>query len=201
MALRRYHRATIVLVTLGVLAASCASCSSAVHLDSNGIPVGSISAKWVEESALAHLYFPGSKPFYQLDSGSNESPGSSPAYAGAILTSDATGAQIYSWYIAKLRSLGWGFVTDKGCEDIQPSCPQFGHNGHGQRETLYLAIDDPALLPGVIGKSPPAACTVYEMSYEVFPPGGLRIPAPMRWNGGNQCWWTGTRWQTPSDVP
>jgi hypothetical protein len=150
---------------------------------------------------LSSLYYPGSKPFYKLDSGSPDNSGSGPAYAGAILTSSATGAQIYAWYIHKLRSLGWRFITDNGCLDIQPSCPQFSHVGHGTRETFYLAIDNPMLLPSVIGKSPPPACTVYEMAYEVFPPGGTSVPGKLTFSGGSQCWWTGKGWRKPPDLP
>lgn len=198
MALRRYVRAAALLVAPAFLLASC---SSGAALDHNGIPTGPISGSSIAAQPLSHLYYPGSTPFYMLQSGSSEAQGSAPAYAGAILATSATGAQVYSWYLAKLRSLGWTFVTDKGCVDIQPSCPQFGHDGHGTRETFYLAIDNPALLPSVIGRSAPEACTIFEMSYEIFPPGGIRIPSPIRFDGGHQCWWTGGGWHKPSDVP
>jgi len=191
---------TCVLMTFCLLAASCGG-PPAVQLDRNGIPVGHVSADWISKQPISHLYYPNSKPFYSLNSGSDESAGSGPAYAGAILTSNATGAQIYAWYVQKLRSMGWTFITDNGCADVQVSCPQFGHDGHGQREVFLLAVDNPLLLPSVIGKRPPPACTVYEMSYEVFPPGGLRVPGPLRFRGGGQCWWTGTSWHKPSDVP
>jgi hypothetical protein len=197
MAFRWHLRTAALLLTSALLLASCSSSGK----DSNGLPNGAISAKAIAKSPLAHLYYPGSKPFYLLDAGSDEQPGSGPAYAGAILTSNATGAQIYAWYRQKLRSLGWSFVTDNGCLDIQPSCPQFGHDGHGQRETFFLAIDSPALLPSVIGRTPPPACTVYEISYEIYPPGGIRVSGRMRWNGGNQCWWTRNGWREPSDAP
>lgn len=205
--LHRYDRAAV-LVALALIAAACSHVvglsnnASAVKLNSNGLPVGAVSAQWITKQPLSHLYFPGSKPFYVLDSA-----GPNPAYAGAILTSNATGAQVYSWHIATLKARGWSFITDNGCTNIQPSCPQFGHNRHGQRESFYLAVDNPALLPSVIGKSAPAACTVYEIRYEVFPSGGLRVPAPMQWNGGNQCWWSESRsgseagWHTPTGTP
>jgi hypothetical protein len=197
MALRRHLRTTALLLTSVLLLASCSSSSG----EGNGIPSGAISAKVIADSPLSHLHYPGSKPFYLLDAGSGEQSGSAPAYAGAILTSSATGAQIYAWYKQKLKSLGWSFVTDNGCLDTQLSCPQFGHDGHGKREAFFLAIDNPALLRSVIGQTPPPACTVYEMSYEIYPPGGIRVPDQMRWNGGNQCWWTGNGWRKPSDAP
>ena len=200
MALLRHLRAPGFLLALAALAASCGG-SSAVSLDSNGIPKGAVSAQWIQQASLSHLYYPGSKPFYSINAGSPETAGSAPADAGAILTSDATGAQIYAWYVRTLRAMGWTFVTDKGCLDIQPSCPQFGHDGHGQREAFFLAIDNPALLPSVIGRSAPPACTVYEVSYQIFPPGGIRVGSPMRWDGGHQCWWTGTAWTVPPGVP
>lgn len=198
MVLRRHLDAAAVLVASAILLASC---GGRTPLDHNGIPTGSISGAWMTSQPLSQLYYPGSTPFYMLQSGSSEAQGAAPAFAGAILATSATGAQVYSWYLSRLRSLGWSFVTDKGCVDIQPSCPQFGHDGHGTRETFYLAIDDPSQLPSVLGRSAPQACTVYEMSYEIFPPGGIRVPSPMRFDGGHQCWWTGRGWQKPSDVP
>jgi hypothetical protein len=201
MEIRRNHRAAACLVALAVLLSACNSSSTTVRLDKNGIPIGPISAQWMEKQPLSHLYYPGSKPFYLIDSGSDEGPHSGPAEAGAVLTSDATGSQIYSWYITTLKSMGWSFVTDKGCLDIQPSCPQFGHNGHSNRQGVTIAIDNPSLLPSVIGKSPPPDCTVYEVRYEIFPPGGLTVPSPMQFSGGNRCWWTATGWHRPSDVP
>jgi len=203
MALRRYHRTfPLILATLlaSTLALGC-STSPAQQTDRNGIPVGPVSAQRIARQPLSHLFYPGSKPFYRLDAGSPETRGSGPAYAGAILTSSATGAQIYAWYIKTLRNAGWSFITDNGCADIQPSCPQFGHNRHGKREVLFLAIDDPLELPSVIGKKPPPACTVYEVRYQLFPPGGIRIPGRLMFDGGHHCWWTGRSWHKPADVP
>lgn len=128
-------------------------------------------------------------------------PGSPPAFAGAILTSSATGAQIYQWYFRKLKSLGWYFVTDNGCSSIQLNCPQFGHTGHGTREVFFLGVDSPQELPTVIGRMPPHACTVYEVSYEIFPSGGVRVPRPgLSFSGGRKCWWTGTQWRKRADM-
>lgn len=199
MAVRRHQTDAAILLTCLLTIYGCSS--PVARLDRNGLPVGSISAAWVQKQPLSILYYPGSRPFYMLASGSPENSDSGPAYAGAILTSSATGAQIYAWYVRKLRTLGWSFATDDGCLDIQPSCPQFGHVGHGTRETFYLAIDNPILLPSVVGKSPPPACTVYEMAYEVFPPGGISVPRKPTFNGGNECWWTGKGWRKPTDVP
>ena len=129
--------------------------------------------------------------------------GDNPAYAGAILASNATGEQIYAWYTKKLKSLGWSFATDNGCADVQITCPQFGHDGHGIRQNVTIAIDDPTELSGpggVINVNPPPACTIYEMSYNIYPPGSLRVPGEWAWNGGTQCWWTKTGWRIPTDV-
>lgn len=170
---------------------------SGPRYDRYGLPVGPISATRVEKQPLSHPYYPGSKPFYFLDSGSSDGPGSGPAYAGAILASDATGAQIYSWYIAKLKSMGWSFVTDDGCVDTQVTCPQFHHDGYGIRESFLWAIDRPTFLQFAIPKAPPPACTIYEMSYQLYPPGGVSVPGYLTWNGGDSCWWTGSGWRTP----
>ena len=46
------------------------------------------------------------------------------------------------------------------------------------REAFCLGVDSPQELPTVIGRMPPHACPVYEVSYEIFPAGGVRVPRP-----------------------
>src|SRR5260370_30235387 len=131
MAFRRnhhtHHLTAALLAAVALLtAAACGGGTGTVQLDRNGIPVGPISVHWMQRQRLAQLYYPGSKPFYQLGGGSAEKPGSAPAFAGAIVTSRAPGAQIYQVYFRKLNSLGWHFVTDNGCSSVELDCPQFG---------------------------------------------------------------------------
>lgn len=199
---RTYHltAASLAAVTL-FTATACSGGAGAVRLDRNGIPIGPISVRWMQRQRLAQLYYPRSRPFYQLGSGSAEKPGTAPAFAGAVLTSGATGAQIYQWYFRKLKALGWHFITDNGCSSVQLDCPQFGHTGHGIRQVFFLGVDSPQELPFVIGRMPPPACTVFEISYEIFPPGGLRVPRPgLSFSGGHKCWWTGTHWRKRADM-
>jgi len=200
---QRTHRltaASLAAVTL-FTATACSNGAGTVPLDRNGIPIGPISVHWMQRQPLAKLYYPGSKPFYQLGGGSDEKPGSAPAFAGAIVTSSATGAQIYQWYFRKLNALGWHFVTDNGCSSVELDCPQFGYTGHGIRQVFVLGVDSPQELPFVIGRMPPPACTVFEMRYEIFPPGGLRVPRPgLSFSGGHKCWWTGTHWRKRADM-
>jgi len=205
MAFRRHHRThrlTAVWIAAAVLftAAACSGGASTTR-GGTGIPSGPISVHWMQRQRLVRLYYPGAKPFYQLGGGSPETPGSAPAFAGAILTSGATGAQIYHWYFRKLTALGWRFITDNGCSSVELNCPQFGHVGHGIRQVFVLGVDSPQELPFVIGRMPPPACTVYEMRYEIFPPGGTRIPRPgLSFSGGRKCWWTGAHWRKRADM-
>ena len=84
---------------------------------------------------------------------------------------------------------------------MQLDCPQFGHTGHGIREVFFVGVDSPQELPFVIGRMPPHACTVYEVRYEIFGPGGLRVPRPgLSFSGGYKCWWTGTHWRKRADM-
>lgn len=206
MAFRRNHCphrliAALLAAAAMLAAAACGSGNGAARLDRNGIPEGAISVHWMLRQSLSSLYYPQSKPIYLLGAGSSENPGSSPAFAGAVLTSTSTGAQIYQWYFHKLKTLGWYFVTDNGCSSVQLDCPQFGHTGHGIREGFVIGVDSPTELPFVIGNMPPPACTVYEMSYEIYPPGGLRVPRPgLTFSGGHKCWWTGTHWRKRADM-
>ncbi len=114
----------------------------------------------------------------------------------------ATGAEIYSWYTKKLASMGWKFGNDGGCPDWAVTCPQYYHAGHGNRELFVIAIDDPTSDPfGIPPSKIPPACTVYDMSYQIFSPGGTSVNIPsMGWNGGTQCWWTKKGWRFPPDA-
>ncbi len=193
--LRHIHAQACVLTAMLFLVASCGY--SGPKYDRYGIPLGPISYHYVEKNPLSHLYYPGSKVLYLLSNGSSDGPNSGPAYAGAVLTSNATGEQIYSWYIKKLKSMGWSFASDNGCATTQVTCPQFTLV-HGSPRTIFtVAIDRPTLLRYVIPRSPPPACTVYEMSYEIDSGPGSGIRTPITWNGGNQCWWTKGGWHTP----
>lgn len=115
------------------------------------------------------------------------------ALAAMVLAATAAcggGAQIYQWYFHKLSKLGWHFITDIGCSSVQLDCPQFDRTGHGIREDFMIAVDSPAELPFVIGRMPPRACAVFEMSYQVFAPGGTQVARPgLSFSGGHQCWW------------
>ncbi|MCL4445624.1 MAG: hypothetical protein M1134_01935 [Actinobacteria bacterium] len=204
MALHRHVNAAASLLTaalaLGIVLAACGY-SGPAH-DRYGNPLGPITLKEMESNPLSHLYYPGSHVFYRDGLGSNDGANSvGPAFAGAILTSNATGAQIYSWYIKTLAKKGWYFVTDGGCPQTQVTCPQFSEKGHGIRPGFMIAIDDPTALRDVIGKSPPPACTVYEMQYQMFPPGGVSVPGALTWDGGHSCWWTNGHWSVPVGTP
>ncbi len=200
MARLRYIHATALVLALSVLAGSCASGAFNGHYDKNGVPNGYLSYSWMNKQPLSHLYYPGSKVVIHVGGGGNV--GANPALAGALLVSNATGAEIYSWYTKKLASMGWKFGNDNGCPDWAVTCPQYYHAGHGHRELFVIAIDDPTSDPfGIPPSKIPPACTVYDMSYQIFSPGGTSVNIPsMGWNGGTQCWWTKKGWRFPPDA-
>ncbi|HUC15904.1 MAG TPA: hypothetical protein VMS00_15750 [Acidimicrobiales bacterium] len=202
MAFRRHYYAATLLVAAACLLSSCST--PAGGTDKNGLPLGPISANQISHSALAHLIYPGSVPFSHIHQGTTDaSMSDGPAASGAFYTSSATGAEIYAWYRSKLASLGWTYLTDNGCNTPDVTCPQYGHDGHGNREVFYLGIVDPYRLSVSTGThAPGGACTVYDASYLIYPPGGIRAPRPqVYWSGSNACWWTPKGYSVPAGTP
>jgi hypothetical protein len=140
--------------------------------DSAGLPNGPVSYAQITAHPEAHLYYPGSRVFapfggpernYLTIDGQKHDP----AFAGAVLTSNATPAQIYLWYQLWLLKHGWrshgyvGATTWRSWEGY----------ARGTREELIVAIDYPDLLGETLGRRLPPARTVYELSYTILPAG------------------------------
>ena len=87
--------------------------------DSTGLPNGPVSYAQITAHPEARLYYPGSRVFspfggpersYMTLDGREHDP----AFAGAVLTSNATPARIYLWYQLWLLKHGWRSHADLG---------------------------------------------------------------------------------------
>ncbi len=140
--------------------------------DSAGLPNGPVSYAQVTAHPEAHLYYPGSRVFspfggpernYLTIDGREHDP----AFAGAVLTSDATPAQIYLWYQLWLLKHGWlshGYVGSTNWKSWE------GY-ARGTREEFIVAMDYPNQVGETLGRTVPPARTVYEIRYTILAAG------------------------------
>jgi len=162
--------ALAVVGLLGLRSLTTGTAQPRVTLDRAGLPTGSVSYDEINRHVEAHLYYPGSTQVSRFGSGEYHHPLSGhndAAFAGAILTSAASPAQIYLWYqlwALKRHWRSYGFIaltTQRSNEGFV----------RGTRETFIVAIDDPKILGETTGKKIPQARTVYEISYSILPNG------------------------------
>lgn len=90
----------------------------------------------------------------------------SSAFAGAILISKDSPEQIYQWYKDWLLTHGWQPAQ------VAMATGEASIEGYarGSRERFDVAMEDPELLGGVLGRHVPQdEGTVFEISYMIFP--------------------------------
>lgn len=135
--------------------------------DENGLPTNSVSYEFVSSRPEARLYYPNAKVFSefgQSEKRANFIVSPSGAYAGAVMISSDPPEKIYQWYKDWLLTHGWR--SDKhafsGLLSTQKSLEGYSR---GNRETLYIAMNDPKQLGWTLGKEVPKDKTVFEISY------------------------------------
>jgi len=156
--------------SLGLRSLRIGAAQPRVTLDRAGLPTGPVSYDEVNRHVEAHLYYPGSTQVSRFGSGEYHHPLSGhndAAFAGAILTSTASPAQIYLWYQRRALKHRWY------SHDFIPLTTQRSTEGfvRGAREIFIVAIDDPKMLGETTGRSIPQGRTVYEIRYEILPNG------------------------------
>ncbi len=156
--------------SLGLRSLRIGAAQPRATLDRAGLPTGPVSYAEVNRHVEARLYYPGSTAVSRFGSGEYHHPLSGhndAAFAGAILTSAATPAQIYLWYQR------WALKHRWRSYDFLLLSTQRSNEGfvRGTRETFVFAIDDPKILGETTGKKIPQARTVYEISYSILPNG------------------------------
>lgn len=86
------------------------------------------------------------------------------AFAGAILVTHDSPAQVYAWYQQKLLADHWKAYQLAALLSTQLSAQGYQR---GTREFYVVAIDDPKQLSGVIGAQVPTGGTVFEYTYTI----------------------------------
>lgn len=140
--------------------------------DRAGLPTSAVSYQQVTAHREAMLYYPGARVFSRfggpernyltLDGREHD-----PAFAGAVLTSPATTAQIYLWYQLWLLKHGWrsyAYISSTNWRSLE------GY-ARGKREEFIVAMDYPDLLGETLGRRLPPNRTVFEIRYTILPAG------------------------------
>ena len=141
-----------------------ADASSDVRIDRFGLPVNQpITRAELGRHAEARLDYPGSRVVKVIGSDEIAKPNDDPdpAYAGAILVTTASPAQLYAWYARWLTSRGYQQVTYYRMSD-QPSGVAW--RAPRGREQVQIAVFDPGQLYAQqhLNAVPPPGGLVYE---------------------------------------
>jgi len=133
--------------------------------DENNLPTRLISLEFISNRTEARLYYPGSKEFLVFGE-SSERAGY--ANSGVVLTSKDSPEQIYSWYREWLTNHGWQYNEKAfyGLLDTQTSLQGYTR---GDREKLYVAMNNPRNLSLALGRDVPDGVTVFEIRYFINP--------------------------------
>ena len=171
MVLRQYRYAVIAVAAALIAGAAVVIArhggASTPQLDAQGLPTSPVSYEFAKSQPESHLYYPGAKVFRVIGNGEQHFADgeSSSAFAGAILTTDASPDQIYAWYDAQISARSWKpFPMGRGGAEKTVNGYQ-----RGSRERFSVGVDDPKLLGDVLGGKVPTGTTIFEISYLIFP--------------------------------
>jgi hypothetical protein len=175
VALSRYRPRTRALILAGLLIAGVAigfavktvASSGQQRLDGDGLPLGSVSYEFVNARPPAHLVYPNAQTLRIIGHGESRYPAegvTNSAFAGAILATRDSPAQVYAWYQQKLLADHWKRYQLAALLSTQLSAQGYQR---GTRESFVVAIDDPHQLSGVIGTQLPAGGTLFEYTYSI----------------------------------
>jgi hypothetical protein len=137
--------------------------------NTQGIPTGNVSYDFVSSRPEGKLYYPNGKTYHLFGFGQStiKDGGTLPANAGAVMTSNDPPEKIYKWYIDWLIAHGWH--NDAHMVSGLPIKVQISRIScsRGQRETFYVAMDDPKKLGMTLGVKFPSNITVFEFRYVI----------------------------------
>lgn len=86
------------------------------------------------------------------------------AFAGDVLATKDSQAQVYAWYQDRLSADGWKTYQLAALLSTQISAKGYQR---GTREFFVVAIDDPHQLSSVIANQVPAGATILEFRYTI----------------------------------
>jgi hypothetical protein len=141
--------------------------SGGQRLDRDGLPLSSISYDFVNSRPPAHLVYPNAQTVRVIGHGELRYPAEgvmNSAFAGAILATRDSPAQVYAWYQQRLQVDHWKPHQLAALLSTQLSAQGYKR---GTRESFVVAIDDPHQLSGVLGTHLPAGGTLFEYTYSI----------------------------------
>lgn len=131
------------------------------------MPKSPVSYEAVSSRAPAHLSYPSAQTLRVLGTGETRYPAegvTNSAFAGAVLMSRDSPAEVYAWYHDHLTSDGWKTYQLAALLSTQVSAQGYQR---GTRERFVVAIDDPRRLSAVIGSQLPTGATLFEYTYTI----------------------------------
>ncbi len=135
--------------------------------DTNGLPTSPVSFESVSSRPPAHLIYPGAQTLRAIGAGESRYPAegvTNSAFAGAVLVTQDSPAQVYAWYNDRLAADGWKTYQLAALLSTQISAKGYQR---GTREFFVVAIDDPHQLSAVISNKVPAGATLLEFRYTI----------------------------------
>ena len=150
---------------IGFVAKAVVSSSS----DSNGeqLPPAPVTYEAVSSRPPAHLLYPGAATVRVIGAGESVYPAESTrnsAFAGAIVSTSDSPAQVYAWYRSRLTPDGWTPYQLAALLSTQISAQGYRR---GAREFFVVAIDDPGPLSSVLGNQALIGSTIVEFRYTI----------------------------------
>ena len=141
--------------------------SGSPGLDRDGLPISPVTSQAVSSRNPAHLVYPGAETLRAIGAGESRYPAegvTNSAFAGAVLVTQDSPTQVYSWYKDRLTADGWKPYQLAALLSTQLSAQGYHRN---TREYFVVAIDDPHQLSSVISQHVPAGATIVEFRYTI----------------------------------
>ena len=135
--------------------------------DANGLPTSPVTYASVSSRAPARLIYPGAQTLRAIGAGESRYPAEgviNSAFAGAVMVTQDSPAQVYAWYNDRLTADGWKTYRLAALLSTQISAKGYQR---GTREYFVVAIDDPHQLSAVISNKVPAGATIVEFRYTI----------------------------------
>lgn len=126
-----------------------------------------MSYEAVSSRASARLIYPGAQTLRVIGAGESRYPAEgvvNSAFAGDVLATKDSPAQVYAWYQDRLTADGWKTYQLAALLSTQISAKGYQR---GTREFFVVAIDDPRQLSSVITNQAPAGATILEFRYTI----------------------------------
>jgi hypothetical protein len=152
---------------IGLAAKAIIGSSVGQRLDRDRLPTDPVSYQFVNSRAPAHLVYPNAQTLWVIGAGESHYPAdgvANSAFAGAVLATHDSPAQVYAWYLNRLTADRWRPYQLFALLSTEISAKGYQR---GRREFFVVAINDPRQLSAAIGTQLPPGVTVFEYTYTI----------------------------------